>query len=362
MMKILSGEKQGFLSCLVRIVLLPFLLIYFIVIYIKLLMYKFGLCRQKRVEGVRIICVGNLSSGGTGKTPAVVYLTKLLLGFSQNIAVVSRGYRKNKDEMLNDEGMLLKSIFPNVLQVQNPDRYKACCEAKDAGAETIILDDGFSHLQLARDVDIVLIDATRPFSNFELLPRGMLREPPNSLNRASAVIITRSNQVSTKNLQRLTNSVKRYSRKNVKILLAQHKPTGFQKVISEKENKHVLNSIADADFKDFSDNMKKNIGKSVFLVSGIGNPDSFRETCNETNLKIAGVKEFPDHYNYTLTDVLNITSLAQSEGAEIIVTTSKDAVKLSKLDLEQSLPIYILEIEFSLSPSEDENLKNLIVS
>ena len=361
MFKILSGEKRNLLSFLVRLFLLPFSLVYLTVIYFRLLMYKIGICKQKRVEGVKIICIGNISAGGTGKTPAVAYLIKLLLRFTQKIAVVSRGYRKQASEILNDEGLLLKSIYPNVLQFQNPDRYQACCDAKNAGAEIIILDDGFSHLQLRRDVDIVLIDATRPFSCFELLPRGMLREPPSSLRRASASIITRSNQVSTKKLQHLTTKVKRFSKKNTKILLSQHKPIGFKKIFAEKSTNPASPTPVDSDSIEFS-SIEQLMGKSVFLFSGIGNPTSFAETCSEIDLKIAGVKEFPDHHNYDVDDLLNINESAQFAGADILVTTSKDAVKLKKLDFDIELPIYILTIEFTLSQTEEDSLIRLVFS
>ena len=351
MLKIISGEKRNLFTFFARLLLLPFSLVYLIVFYFRLSIYKIGLCQQKRVAGVKIICIGNISAGGTGKTPAVAYLTKILRGFTHKIAIVSRGYRKNKGETLNDEGNLLKSIYPNVLQFQNPDRYKACCDAKNAGAEIIILDDGFSHLQLVRDVDIVLIDATRPFSFFELLPRGMLREPPSSLRRAAAAIITRSNQVSTKKLQKLTNIIKQHSKKDTKILLAQHKPIGVRE-ISAEISPNLTNLI----------NIEQIEGKSAFLFSGIGNPKSFIETCREIGLKIAGFIEFPDHHNYDVDDMLSINSSAQSAGADIIVTTSKDAVKLLKLDFEHVLPIYVIEVEFTLSQTEEESLINLVFS
>ena len=323
--------------------LLPFEILYFFGVSTKLLAYKIGIFRQKKVTGVKIICVGNLSAGGTGKTPTVLHLLQELQKSNEKIAVVSRGYKKGKSEQFNDEGSMINAMFPEVLQFQNPDRYSACVEAKNAGATVIILDDGFSHLKLARDIDIVLIDATRPFSNFELLPRGLLREPLNSLKRASGIIITRSDQVDPEKLRRLRCKIEKYMTSDAKIMLASHEPVSFSDIFESK-------TYGVNDFK----------GKKAVAFAGIGNPKSFKETCEEIGLETAEFIEFADHHSYSQSEIEDVINRAKEVGAEIIVTTSKDAVKISKLPMKPNLPMFALEIKFMLNSEDDEKLKKLL--
>jgi tetraacyldisaccharide 4'-kinase len=295
-------------------------------------MYDHGWLASHR-SALPVVSVGNLSVGGTGKTPMVVWLTRNLLDRGLRPGVLSRGYRASQQNDggpgLNDEGRLFEQLMPGVAQVQNPNRVKGALTLERAGVNVVILDDGFQHRRLLRDVDLVLIDATRPWglprtNSLEepvcaVLPRGLLREGLPSLARASAIVITRSDAVSEVELakleERLQSAVPGVAR-----LLAEHRPLALRDG-SERVEASCLR------------------GRAVQLVSGIGNPQAFERTARALGAEVIAVHPFPDHHDFKREELNGL--LANGE----LLVTAKDAVKLEALDV----PHLVLEVEFQIT-------------
>ena len=235
--------------------------------------------------GIPVICVGNLTVGGTGKTPMVGWVIEVLKKAGKHPAILTRGYGR-------DEPRLLEKLGVSV--VAEPDRVKGASLAKEKGADVLVMDDGFQHLRLARDLDIVLVDATDPWGGGHLLPWGKLREPKEALGRAGAVVITRADQVASEALRLLREEITRLAPAAL-AAEAVHQPVGGE------------------DLR----------GKRVLAVCGIGNPEAFRGTLEGLGAQVT-LKAFPDHHAYTEADVAAVNAL----GAETVVITEKDAVKL----------------------------------
>ncbi len=235
--------------------------------------------------GIPVICVGNLTVGGTGKTPMVGWVIEVLKKAGKHPAILTRGYGR-------DEPRLLEKLGVSV--VAEPDRVKGASLAKEKGADVLVMDHGFQHLRLARDLDIVLVDATDPWGGGHLLPWGKLREPKEALGRAGAVVITRADQVASEALRLLREEITRLAPAAL-AAEAVHQPVGGE------------------DLR----------GKRVLAVCGIGNPEAFRGTLEGLGAQVT-LKAFPDHHAYTEADVAAVNAL----GAETVVITEKDAVKL----------------------------------
>jgi tetraacyldisaccharide 4'-kinase len=280
------------------------------VIALRNSMFDCGLRKPRRVA-VPVISVGNLTTGGTGKTPVVAMIVELLVQQQRRPAIVSRGYG-SVDGEANDEKRVLERICPGIPHEQNRSRFHASESALQASSpDVIVMDDGFQHRQLHRDLNIVLIDATNPFGYGSLLPRGLLREPLSSLQRADMVLVTRADMVLEEGLSSIEQQIARSAPHLAnRIYRIAFRPTGF---ISGAGQRFSLTDIA---------------GQSVILVSGIGNPEAFESTCRHCGLTIAGTQWFPDHHHYSPDDHAAIQQMRQQLGATHVVTTLKDLVKL----------------------------------
>lgn len=259
---------------------------------------------------VPVISVGNLTAGGTGKTPVVAWVVNRLVRTGRRPGILSRGY-KSLDGAANDEKLLLDRLCPGVPHVQNPDRIAGAAEAMMRhGCDVLVLDDGFQHRRLRRNVDLVLIDALNPWGYGHLLPRGLLREPKSSLRRASLVLITRSDLCGTKELNRLCAEIARYT--NAPIATSVFRPE----------------SLVDAAGTTMS--LETVRGRCVLAFCGIGNPQGFRHTLAaiDGRLDEAPLLEFPDHHHYAAADLRRIAECARSMRADLLLTTEKDLVKL----------------------------------
>ncbi len=257
--------------------------------------------------GVPVISIGNLTTGGTGKTPLVRHVTQWLLDRGLRPAIVSRGYGSQPGQP-NDEFMELQWYLPDTPHIQNPDRVHAAATAiRDHGADIIVLDDGFQHRRIGRDLDLVLVDATCPFGYDHLLPRGLLREPVTSLSRADAVIITRADQVDP--------------------------AEGDQ--IREKIAKHMdRNRIAEVRFPPGSpvDGQGRPAtltpGHRVLGFCGIGNPQGFQQALLSQKLNVVDFHRFPDHHEFTPDEIRGLQDKAIQVQADILICTVKDLVKI----------------------------------
>jgi tetraacyldisaccharide 4'-kinase len=260
----------------------------------------------------KVVSVGNLVAGGTGKTPMVEWLARWYRERAVPVAILSRGYGAVESQGgAGDEALLLHENLPDVPHLQGPRRAplarRACEEHR---ARVAVLDDGFQHRWLRRDLDLVLLDGTHPRGFYRLLPRGMMREPFASLRRAHCVLLTRSHLAGASHLAWLREKV-RAAAPDVPVVEATHRPTGvFRRDTGEALEAARLD------------------GMRVLLVSGIGNPEAFERTARDLGMEIVGALRFPDHHAYSRSEIAEVEKRADRIGARAIVTTHKDIVKI----------------------------------
>ncbi len=273
-----------------------------------------------------VISVGNITTGGTGKTPMVIDVLARLRALGRKPAVVSRGYRAEPGK-LADELRLIRRALPEAPCVANPDRVAGAAEALAAhGADAIVLDDGFQHRRLGRDLDIVLIDATAPFGGGRLLPRGRLREPIDSLGRAHVVVLTRCDQVRAAALATIQDEVAQVAPQALR-LRAVHRPARLETLSGE---------VAGA--------LDAATGRAVYLLSGIGNPQAFANTVSALDARVCGHARFADHHAYASAELRAACTAAAQAGAEQVWVTEKDAVKLAEFGDAWPLPVRALAV------------------
>jgi tetraacyldisaccharide 4'-kinase len=333
--------------------LFPFTVLYRLGCAIRLFLYRWGICKQKRLKA-KVISVGNITVGGTGKTPLVIYLAEKLKERNKNVAILSRGYKRKNKKMLEltqktrgefgwedvgDEPYLISRRLADVpIMVSKQRDISGQCAIEKYGTDILILDDGFQHLRLFRNLDIVVIDAINPFGNGRLLPAGMLREPLSSLKRADVFILTKTDQAS--NIDGLINILKKYN---------PHAPiveSIYQICSIEK-----LSDRTSVELKDVED-------KKALVFSGIGNPLSFENSLRALKIQILKHQRFRDHFPYRKKDILYLKDEAKNLGANFIVTTEKDSVRILLIK-EQEIPIYVLKIEMKITKGEEILLKKI---
>jgi tetraacyldisaccharide 4'-kinase len=277
---------------------------------------------------VPVISVGNLSMGGTGKTPCIEYIARYYRQRNLRVAVLSRGY--GSLDSRNDEARLLEECLPDVPHLQNPDRVAAAeCAVQELDSQLLLLDDGFQHRRLHRDLDIVLIDATRPPQRDALFPRGTLREPISSLARAGHLVLTRTDQTTPTEVNALSQALaQRFP--HLPLALAIHEPESLlwgDKVLPPQ-------SLA---------------GRPVAAFCGLGQPNAFRRTLEQLGARLLDFRTYPDHYPYTSADVAELHRWAAATPPDTwIVTTRKDWVKL-RLDELGGRPLGTLTITWRLT-------------
>ncbi len=336
--EIVSGQRQGLLPAALRMLLAAAEPVYGAVVARKNRRYDTGSLPITRVN-VPVISVGNLTVGGTGKTPFVIWLAKWFL--QQNIAVtlISRGYGQRCGP--NDEAREIAATLPDVPQLQNPDRIAAAKHAIAAHqTEVIILDDAFQHRRLARDLDVVLIDALEPFGYGHLLPRGLLREPVANLRRAHVVALSRADAVSVGRREEIRSLVTQHAPQTAWIELA-HQPVALID--------HAGRSAPLATWQ----------GKPLAAFAGIGNPAGFQHTLSHCGLKVNAFRALADHQDYSPAVVESLATWLRAQSAiEAVVCTHKDLVKLPLAAIGQ-VPLRALQIELALTRGADELTKLL---
>ena len=327
------------------IVLPPLSLLYGAVTRTRLSLYRRGTFHTTRLERP-VISIGNITTGGTGKTPLVEWVSKTLAARGKKVCILTRGYGR-KDPHLQvivsdgysilaspneagDEPYLLATNLKGLAAViSSADRIAAAHEAiNDFGSDCFVLDDGFQHLRLARDLNIVTIDATNPWGGGTLLPYGRLRENPEGLSRADCLVITRCDHV--ENLEPLRNEITRLAGERPIF----HSQMRTSRVTSLKNGTGTLASPA-----------------RVAAFCAVGNPTSFFERVRHSGYEQASGTSFPDHHSYSQAEIDSIARSAQEAGATALITTAKDAVKLRSMTF--SIPCYVLEIEISIDNSEE---------
>lgn len=307
--------------------LIPLASLYGLVMTSRSALYARGLLTQHTLP-CRVISVGNLTVGGTGKTPVVIALASALRDRGRRVGVVSRGYKRSGGDAImevsdgrsvlgnpgetGDEPLLIAQRCPGVPVVVGADRPAAGRRLLDRfRIDTLIMDDGYQHMALRRDTNILVLDAGAPFGNGHLLPRGRLREPLSAMARATAVLVTRASQGGP--LDALKAAV-RVVAPGMPIWVTDFAPGAVVQVGGSS----VVEPSA----------LK---GERVLAVSGIGNPESFRTLLEAAGATVVEHCVFSDHHAYSLEDVLNVRKAAERAGVGRIVTTEKDAVKLAPL-------------------------------
>jgi tetraacyldisaccharide 4'-kinase len=304
-------------------------------------LYDRKILRQEKLP-CPVVSVGNLTAGGTGKTPTVIFLANLLKGRGRRPAVLSRGYGGNAKSPVNivsdgnrllmgwpeagDEPVLIAKAAPGVPVLTGPKRFLTGQYAlRHLGADLLILDDAFQHRALARDIDIVLIDAALPFGNGFLLPRGPLREPAEALGRAHLLIRTGSGQQAE---QPLPGTPSLPSFRGIR------RPQGL---VDASTGRIVPPAALQ--------------GQKVCAFAGIGSPNAFRKSLEALGAEVSVFQAFPDHHPYRSSDLDTLRRLAKGSGAVRIVTTEKDGIRLA--DLPDFLAeISLLRIRMEITPAE----------
>lgn len=323
---------------------------YRLVMVLRAFLYRKNIFLKSQRLSVPVISIGNLTLGGTGKTPMVRYVTRLLLDRGLRPAIVSRGYGGKatgtvnivsdgvrillSPDMAGDEPFMLAEALPGVPVLTGPERARVARHAiQEFGVNRIVMDDGFQHLAVSRDLDLVLFSARTLLGNGRVFPGGPLREPLSALERAHCFVITgvdSGNHSSVDDFQRRLQGA--FSGKPV--FAGEYLPAG---IWHSRQGKAC--TLAEAR------------EMSVFAFAGIANPDSFRQTLRQEGFSLVGFKEFKDHHGYTAQDVAALVTAAQAHGAQALITTEKDFVKLRPFFAE--FPILALTIELRMGQGFD---------
>lgn len=292
--------------------------------------------------GLPVVSIGNLTVGGTGKTPIVEYCARWFIQQGLRPAILSRGYRST-DDRGNDEALLLAENLPGVPHLQGADRVglarRACQETE---SQVLILDDGFQHRRLHRDLDIVLIDATDPFGGRRLLPAGLLREPAAGLNRAHLAVITRADAVSSAQLVEIERALKTIAL-NLPQASVRFRPTALAPFGSRVQRGSTLEPPPiNANEREYPP-IEELSGKRILAFCGIGNPDGFFRTVTDLKAVVVDRRIFPDHHGYTRDDIDELGRWTQQHRPAMLLTTQKDLVKLRMAEIAD-VPVYALRI------------------
>ena len=290
--------------------------------------------------GVPVICVGNITTGGTGKTPMVKWVVDQLREMGKFPAILTRGYKSVNGK--SDEAELLAQLT-GVPVVVNPNRVNGAKTAIESGADVIVMDDGFQHLRLRRDLDIVLIDASNPFGHDACLPAGLLREPKTALRAAGAIVITRCENQAPEALEDLQKQLERFSLQ-VPIARSIHSPAA---IIDHNGTALPLDALS---------------GRRVVAFCGLGNPGAFFATVENLGATIAATKAFRDHIHYTASHIRQLVEKAGASEAEILLTTQKDYVKLKNLPGIENEKIWQIAVEIKITKNCDELIRKISIA
>jgi tetraacyldisaccharide 4'-kinase len=341
-LRLVSGEARGVGPALERLGLRAASVPYGLAVRLRNAAYERGWLRSERVP-VPIVSVGNLTAGGTGKTPCVEYVARFYRNLERRVAILSRGYGGAGGR--NDEALVLEEYLPDVPHLQGVDRVALARTAvEELESEVLVLDDGFQHRRLARDVDVVLIDATAPWGHGYLLPRGLLREPPSSLRRADVLVLTRCDQTTAEQRERLRRTLNRIV-PHLPLVETTHRPVDLCNSEGESAPLDLLRDGPAAAF------------------CGLGNPEAFRRSLLDLGARLEDFRVYPDHHAYSRQDVEELNRWAERlpTGAAI-VTSQKDAVKL-RLSRLADRPLWWLQIRLSVESGQDtlqERLRSVL--
>ena len=351
---VVEGRRQDRQARAMAQVLWGLSKIYAVLVQGRLFLYRLGVLRRKTL-GCMIVSVGNLTVGGTGKTPVVEMFSRSLLQGGRRVAILSRGYKGKRKFHLaalwerrfhyapgivsdgrkvlmeskeaGDEPTMLAKNLPGVVVLVDKNRVKSGSFAiEKMGVDTLILDDGFQYLALGRRVDIVLVDATNPFGNEQLLPRGILREPLRNLMRADYVFLTKADGIDTKPILQRIRSLN----PSAPVIECQHEP------------KHLV-ELATGSVKP----LEFLRDKTLAVLTGIASPEGFEKALKAMGAKLALTNRYPDHHRFTERELNAMIKEMSRKKIEAIVTTEKDAVRFPSLE-KKNVPVYYLRVEIRI--------------
>ncbi len=340
--KLADGSMRGLGPSAARLVLAGLAGPYGLATACRNSLHDHGLLRQNRVP-IPVISVGNITAGGTGKTPIVAWLCRALASMGHRPAIVSRGYAARPGE-LSDEAAELAILLPGVPHVAKRDRTVAALAAACLGADVVVLDDGFQHRRLRRDLDVVAIDASDPFGFGHLLPRGLLRESVGGLIRADAIVLTRATSLALEARAEIRAAVTRARRgMPPRVWLeTEHRPVAVR---SSNGTREPLDAIR---------------GRRVAAFCGIGNPAAFRRTLLDLGVELVGFQSFADHHRYTPADLDSVAHWASGLGGTMLLTTLKDLVRIRDVRLGE---IPLAAVEVALQPlGSASDLEHLVAT
>jgi tetraacyldisaccharide 4'-kinase len=362
--EVIAEERRGTVAELTRAALLVLSKVFQVLVKTRGFLYNVRILRDSTL-GVQVIAIGNLTWGGTGKTPVVEKFARELRDQGRNVAILSRGYRSkppplherilNKlllredttpprvvsdgksllldSETAGDEPYMLASNLKDVVVLVDKDRVKGGRYAIEKfGCDTLLLDDGFQYWKLrGRRHDVVLIDCQQPFGNEHMQPRGSLREPPSHLARANTIFITKSDGKTAELRKRISEL-----NSTAGIIECVHHPLYLEDVFTGQRSD--LNLIK---------------GRKVASFSGIAQPESFEHNLVNLGSELVYTKRFADHHRFTQQEVLNAINRSKKRQAEMIITTQKDAVRFPKID-RRDLPILFMRVEIKIVSGADD--------
>jgi tetraacyldisaccharide 4'-kinase len=294
-----------------RQALWPLGCLYGCVAAVRNLLFDRGLKTVRRLE-VPVVSIGNLTVGGTGKTPTVLWLSQLARDRGRRPGVLARGYGRAEGALLNDEGLMLQRRLPWLLQRQDPDRVAAGQQLVADGADFVILDDGMQHRRLHRDVDVVCLDAVLPFGNGQCLPAGDLREFCSGLRRADVVLLTRADLLPSDQLAARIVRIRQLARRSdLPVHATCHRPSDL------------LRRPADESLP-----LEWLRGRQVVLLSAIARPQSFRQTVESLGADVLADHRYRDHHRFSAREV-ELVSRAAADAGAVLLTTEKDDARLA---------------------------------
>lgn len=351
---VIYNRQQGFKAGLLRKILFLLSKVYGCIVQLRLFFYRHGIFRKKTL-GCLIISIGNITVGGTGKTPLVEMFARALTEGRRRVAVLSRGYKRKKkyaawdlfkkerwseppgivsdgiqvrmnSEDAGDEPYMLAKNLPGVAVIVGSNRVRSGSYAIEKfGADTLILDDGFQYLSLNRRLNIVLVDATNPFGNGHLLPRGTLREPLRNLSRADIFFITKAKDMPTDPIKQRI----REHNATAEIVECYYEPRHLVDIVSgEKVDLPYLR------------------GKRAAIMTAIADPEGFEASIGRLGAEVVSTSRYPDHYRFSDHDLDDVVASVKKK-ADCIVTTEKDFVRLPA-GRKYALPIFYLRVEVKI--------------